>query len=89
MYTAHTSALPFKDNRLRNQIITCASTLAGTYCENTRLCNSLNKLLIPHRELMCDRIEREAGSQGKEQKHNNNLVVKTPRGDGERVTLCG
>ena len=39
---------------------------------------------------MCGRIEREreAGSQGKEQKHNN-FVVKTPREDGERVTLCG
>ena len=38
---------------------------------------------------MCGRNEREAGSQGKEQKHNNNFVVKTPREDGERVTLYG
>ena len=38
---------------------------------------------------MCGWIEREAGSQGKEQKHNNNFVGKTPREDGERVTLCG
>ena len=30
MYTAHTSALPFKDNRLRNQAPTWASTLART-----------------------------------------------------------
>ena len=34
---------------------------------------------------MCGRIEREAGSQEKEEKHNN-FVVKTPREDGERVT---
>ena len=37
---------------------------------------------------MCGRIEREAGSQGKEQKHNN-FVVKMPREDGECITLCG
>ena len=30
MYTAHTSSLPFKDNRLRNQVPTWASTLART-----------------------------------------------------------
>ena len=30
MYSAHTSALPFKDNRLRSQVPTCASTLART-----------------------------------------------------------
>ena len=58
-------------------------------CVNTHLCSSLHKLLTPRRELMCGRIEREAGSQGKEQKHNNNFVVKTPREDGKRVTLCG
>ena len=56
-------------------------------CENTHLCGSLHKLLTPRRELMCDRIEREAGSQGKEQKHNNNFVIKTPREGRERVTL--
>ena len=39
---------------------------------------------------MCGRIEREAGSQGKEQKHNNNnFVVKTPMEDGKRATLYG
>ena len=54
----------------------------------THLCSSLHKLPTPRRELMCGRIEREAGSQGKEQKHNNNFVVKTPKEDGERVTLC-
>ena len=48
----------------------------------------LHKLQTPRRELMCSRIEREADLQGKEQKHNN-FVVKTPREDGERVTLCG
>ena len=37
---------------------------------------------------MYGRIEREADSQGKEQKHNNNFVVKTSKEDGERVTLC-
>ena len=37
---------------------------------------------------MCDRIEREAGSQEKEQKHNN-FMVKTPSENGELVTLCG
>ena len=58
-------------------------------CENTHLCCSLHKLLSPRRELMRGRMEQEAGSQGKEQKHNNNFVVKTPREDGERVTLCG
>ena len=57
-------------------------------CENTHVCSSLNKLLTPRRELMCGRIEREAGSLGKEQKHNN-FVVRTPREGGERVTLCG
>ena len=57
-------------------------------CENTHLCSSLHKLLTPRREYMCGRIEREAGSQGKE-KHNNNFVVRTPREDGERVTLYG
>ena len=57
-------------------------------CENTHLCSSLQKLLTPRRELMYGRIEREAGSQGKKQKHNN-FAVKTPREDGERVTLCG
>ena len=31
-------------------------------CENTHLCSSLHKLLNPRRELMCGRIEREAGS---------------------------
>ena len=36
------------------------------HCENTHLCGSLHELLTPHRELMCDRIEWEAGSQGKE-----------------------
>ena len=36
---------------------------------------------------MCGRIEREAGSQEKEQKHN--FVVKTSREDGGRITLCG
>ena len=30
MYTAHTSTLPFKDNRLRSQVPTCPSTLANT-----------------------------------------------------------
>ena len=30
MYLAHTSTLPFKDNRLRSQVATCASTLART-----------------------------------------------------------
>ena len=30
MYTVHTSALPFKDNRLRSQATTRASTLART-----------------------------------------------------------
>ena len=38
---------------------------------------------------MCGRIEREAGSQEKEQKDNNNFVVRTPREGEERVTLCG
>ena len=57
-------------------------------CENTHLCSSLYKFLTPRRERMFGRIEREAGSQGKEQKHNN-FVVKTSREDGERVTLCG
>ena len=52
------------------------------------LCSSLHKLQTPRREIMCGRIEREAGSQGKEQKHNN-FMVKTPREDGERVTFCG
>ena len=37
---------------------------------------------------MCGRIEREAGSRGKEQKHNN-FVVKTSGEAGERVTLSG
>ena len=55
--------------------------------DSTLFCSSVHKLLIPRRELMCGRIEREAGSQGKEQKHN--FGVKTPREDGERVTLCG
>ena len=45
-------------------------------CDNTCFCNSLHKLLSPCRELMCGWIEREAGSQGKEQKHNKNFVVK-------------
>ena len=58
------------------------------FCENTHLCNSLHQLLTPRRELMCGRIEREAGSQGNEQKHNY-FVVKTQSEDGERVTLCG
>ena len=35
-------------------------------CDNNHLCSSLRELLTPHRELMCGRIEREAGSQGKE-----------------------
>ena len=48
-------------------------------CENTHLCSSLHKLLTPRQELICGRIEREAGSQGKEQKHKNNFVIKTPR----------
>ena len=56
-------------------------------CENTHLCRSLDKLLTSRRELMCNRIEREAGSQGKETKHN--FVVRTSREDGQRVTLCG
>ena len=54
-------------------------------CENTHLCSSLHV-----EELMCGRIEREAGSQGKE-KHNN-FVVRTPRDDGvriTRITRCG
>ena len=59
-----------------------------TICEHTHLCCPLHKLLTPRRELMCGQIEREAGSQEKEQKHNN-FVVRTPREDGERVTLCG
>ena len=66
-----------------------ASAICRSCFENTHLCSSLHKLLTPHRELMCGRIERETGSQGKEQKHNNDFVVTTPREDGERVTLCG
>ena len=58
-------------------------------CENTLLCSSLHKLLSPRREIMCGRIKREAGSQGKEQKYNYSFVVKTLREDGKRVTLCG
>ena len=58
-----------------------------SWCENTHLCGSLHNLL--HVKDMCGRIEQEAGSQGKEQKHNNNFVDKTPREDGKRVTLCG
>ena len=63
--------------------------LARSLCENTHLCSSLHKLLTPRREFMSGRIEREAGSQGKEQNHNNNFVVRTPRQDRERVILCG
>ena len=80
-----------KDNikKCKERLITAANNSIGNIWENTHLCSSLHKLLTPRRELMCGRIEREAGSQGKEQKHNNNFVVKTPREDGERVTLCG
>ena len=55
-------------------------------CENTHLCSSLHKILTSRRELMGGWIEREAGSQGKEQKHNN-FVVRTPREDGVSVTI--
>ena len=48
-------------------------------CENTHLCSSLHV-----EELMCGRIERETGSQGKKK---YNFVVRTPREDGERVTV--
>ena len=71
-----------------NHIISECGKLAESECDNTHLCSSLDKLLTPRRELMCGRIEWEADSQGKEQKHNN-FVVKTPREDGDRVTLCG
>ena len=60
--------------------------LVCNLCDNTRFCSSLHKLLSPRRELMCGRINPEAGSQGKEQKHNN-FVVKTSNEDEERVTL--
>ena len=65
------------------------SNVCHCLCENIHLCSSLHKLLTPRRELMRGRIDREAGSQGKEQKHNNKLMVRTPREDGEHVTLCG
>ena len=44
----------------------------------------------PHVEdLLCGRIKREVGSQGKEKEHNNNFVGRTPKEKGERVTRCG
>ena len=48
----------------------------GLCCDNTRFCSSLHKLLSPRRELMWAGSKREAGSQRKEQKHNNKLWLK-------------
>ena len=49
------------------------SILLKIECENTHLCSSLHKLLTPRQELMCGRIEWEAGSQGKEKKTQQQL----------------